>query len=593
MRKKEIKNPFQNYLDCVPEGLYSCIFSTEEGIIEAYTKNCIAFFESVRSIKNKNIHGVSVFKLMSELGLQFTDLKCNVHGENLQEECQVFVLNKRKFNLFCRLLNNDELGLDTSKKYYIFVWTEIQYTELSEKFEEANYELVLNELQIVLDSIHDGVWIIDGNGITRHVNKALKRIANIRAKDVMGKHVTEPMLKGKFKSCVTLDALESKKAVTQFDDYMNDKRCLNTSTPILDENGNVRSVVAVIRDLTELEKIQNSLIESELQSISKESGLREIGMFVGESSVFAGVLSQLKKAAKATQPVLLMGETGTGKTLAASFIHDNSQRKDKQVVHVNCGGIPETLIDSELFGYEKGAFTGAEPGGKKGYFELADGGTLFLDEIGELPLASQSKLLQVLDNYSFHKVGGKAPVKVDVRIIAATNRPLDELVKEGTFRKDLFYRLKILNVNIPPLRERFEDVPLLANLFLREACQRLGTVKTFHKKALLAMSGHTWQGNVRELRGVVEYLAAMTEGSIIRVEDMKHFKFTEQEEGNEEVKISLNNKNLNEAVADLEKSMIKDALIQEGSSYKAAKRLGISQSSVVRKAQSFGIRLSN
>ncbi len=590
MKKNKTVNPFQNYLDCVPDGLYTCVISGEDGFIHSYTANCLNFFNAKKNYNNE-LMTLSVFNLFADIGVKFLDFKCNISKENLQEECQIFALGQRKFNLFCRLLDSDELGLDGKMKYYIFVWTEIQSTELSESFDEKNYDLVLNELEIVLDSIHDGVWIIDGNGITRHVNKALKRIANIRAKDVMGKHVTEPMLKGKFRRCVTLDALESKKAVTQFDDYMNDKRCLNTSTPILDEDGNVRSVVAVIRDMTELEKFQNSLVESELKALGADH--KEEGPLLGESSVFATSMAQLKKVAKSSSSVLLMGETGTGKTLAASFIHENSQRQGKPFIPINCAAIAESLIDSELFGYQKGAFTGADQGGKKGYFELADGGTLLLDEIGELPLASQAKLLHVLDNYTFHKVGGNTQVRVDVRIIAATNRPLEDLVKEGAFRKDLYYRLNILNIQIPPLRDRFEDIPLLANTFLREACQRLGTAKNFHKKALLALSGYNWPGNVRELRGAVEYFVAMTEGSVIRVEDMKPFLFLEEEEETLSKEISVKKQTLNEAVAELERAMIKEALIQEGSSYKAAKKLGISQSSVVRKAQSFGIKLSS
>ena len=288
-----------------------------------------------------------------------------------------------------------------------------------------------------------------------------------------------------------------------------------------------------------------------------------------------------------------MGETGTGKSLAASYIHEHSIRKDKPFISINCAAIAESLIDSELFGYEKGAFTGADQAGKKGYFELADKGTLLLDEIGELPLNIQAKLLHVLDNYGFHRVGGNASINVDVRIIAATNRPLEELVEKGEFRADLFYRLHVLTVKIPPLRQRQEDIPQLAESFLSDTCKRLKTVKSFAPKALLALSAHTWPGNVRELRGAVEYLAAMTEGNIIRVADLYPYVLSEKQVENSNTSITVNDKTLEEAVFELEYSMIKEALVQEGSTYKAAKKLGISQSTVVRKAKHLGIKISD
>jgi len=580
MQKGSVPNILQNILDFFPHTLCACILSGKKGSVEGYNKRFETFFNATAS----SLLGKSLLSLLTKMGAKHMDFILQNPADG---EARTFTLPERTFIGFKKTLRNGDFGLEIDEILHIFFWSEIPYQH-GEK-----YELLLHEFEIILDSIHDGIWIIDGNGITLHANKALKRIAGISAKDVVGKHVTVPMLEGKFTSCVTLDALKQKKTVTQFDDYLNGNRCLNTSSPILDDTGEVHRVVALIRDMTELESLQEKVVQVELEALRYKDELEKLekgSVFVGNSLIFQKNLKQLKKVAKSTSCVLLMGETGTGKSLAASYIHENSERKDKSFIAINCAAIAESLIDSELFGYQKGAFTGADQNGKKGYFELADGGTLLLDEIGELPLNVQAKLLHVLDNYSFHKVGGNAAVTVDVRIIAATNRHLEDLVKTGEFRKDLYYRLNVLTIIVPPLRERFEDVPLLANVFLRDACRRLGTSKIFHKKALLALSGYSWPGNVRELRGAVEYLVAMSEGSTIKIEDMRPYIFSENiEEG---ASVLIKTKNLTDAVSELERGMIKDALIQGGSTYKAAKRLGISQSSVVRKAKSLGIRIS-
>ncbi len=473
------------------------------------------------------------------------------------------------------------------------IWQPVRYfmfQEISQALAQEDSELLWRELKVILDSVHDGIWVIDAGGMTVHVNKALNRIAGIKAEDVIGKHVSVPMQEGKFTSCVTLRALEEQKGVTMFDDYATGKRCLNTSTPIFDDDGNIWRVVASIRDMSELESLQLKLEEAEREARLYKEKLERIGHsymgFVGASSVMHKCLRELEKAAKAPSPVLIQGETGTGKTLAASLIHQKSLRAAGPFISVNCAAIPASLLESELFGYTKGAFTGASSDGRKGFFEMADKGTLFLDEIGELPLHMQSKLLHVLDSYSFHRVGGGKSVKVDVRILAATNQPVEQLVKAGEFRADLYYRLRVLNLVIPPLREHVEDIPSLAAHFLEEACKRLGINKFFDSKVLHCFSAHAWPGNVRELRATVEFLAAMTEGKIIKLRDLPvHMRASELL--TEEQKISSNC--LKTAVNSLEAKMLREALAYTGSTYKAANLLGISQSTVVRKAHKLKI----
>ncbi|MDR0338855.1 MAG: sigma 54-interacting transcriptional regulator, partial [Desulfovibrio sp.] len=460
---------------------------------------------------------------------------------------------------------------------------------------EHRYELLKRELQVIINSMHDGIWIIDGDGLTVHVNKAMKRIADIEPEEMIGKHVTDPIRDGAFTSAVTLMALEERKPITMFDDYACGTRCLNTSTPVFDDEGNIWRVVASIRDMTELEALQKRLVEAEMAAHAYRGQLASMQQsktqgFIANSKVMRDCVRELEKAAKAPSGILILGETGTGKTLAASNIHRKSPRADAPFISVNCAAIPQTLIESELFGYEKGAFTGAGNAGKKGFFELADKGTLLLDEVGELPLNMQAKLLHVFDNQVFHKIGGEKSIKVDVRIIAATNRPLEQLVADGEFRADLYYRLRVLSVEIPPLRKRPEDIPELAMYFLDQACKRHGTIRTLSPKVLRCFAAHSWPGNVRELRAAVEFLAAMTESSIIRLSDVPPHIVGGQKEffqdAADEAPLDLRG-----AVSALERSMIRDALARSGSTHKAAKLLGISQSSVVRKARQLGIKV--
>lgn len=465
----------------------------------------------------------------------------------------------------------------------------------------AGYEacdLLWRQLRVILDSIHDGIWMIDGEGTTVYVNKAVSRITGIEASDVLGKHVTAPMQEGKYNTCVTLRALKEKKPVTMFDDYASGKRCLNTSIPIFDDSGKIWRVLASIRDMPELEDLQFKLAEAEHDALRGKGKLKAPGEntqmdIIGNSLLMQKCISELDKAAKAPSTVLILGETGTGKTLAASYMHRKSQRAEKPFITINCAAIPASLIEAELFGYEKGAFTGASQEGKKGLLELADKGSIFLDEIGDLPLSMQVKLLHVLDNFSFRRVGGVKNIQVDVRIMAATNRPLEDLVKEGAFRADLYYRLRVLSSTLPPLRERTEDIATMALHFLDDACKKHGIIKFFDPQVLQCLTSHSWPGNVRELRATVEFMAAMTEGKIIKVRDLpSHIIGTAVEDPDPvQHEKSTHPQKLKTAVQNLEYMMIRDALIQAGSTYKAAALLGVSQSTIVRKAQQLRISI--
>jgi PAS domain S-box-containing protein len=453
--------------------------------------------------------------------------------------------------------------------------------------------LLRHELQVILDSIHDGIWMIDPDGITRCVNRSLTRITGIRPEEVLGKHVSALMHDGRFTSCVTLEALKKQAPVTMFDDYATGKRCLNTSTPIFDDAGKIRLVVASIRDISELEILQSKLAEAEREAYDYKEQLERIEK-TGHAVFFAGgaamrkCLHDLDRAARAPSGVLILGETGTGKSLAANLIHQKSGRRDGPFIIVNCAAIPPSLLEAELFGYEKGAFTGAALQGKKGVFELADKGSLFLDEIGELPLNMQAKLLHALDSCSFRRLGGVRNISVDVRILAATNKPLEALVASGDFRADLYYRLRVISVTLPPLRAHPEDIRGMAQHFLDETCKRHGNMKFFDPRVLACFTAHAWPGNVRELRATVEFLAVMTEGAVIKLRDLP----THMQSGDAPPERALPRGALQDAVDGLEYAMIKDALDKTGSLRKAAKLLGLSQSTIVRKAKKLRIVLA-
>lgn len=442
------------------------------------------------------------------------------------------------------------------------------------------------ELERILESIHDGIWIIDGDGITRRINRAMERIAGIRAEDVVGRHVSEPLREGKFKTCVTLRALEEKRTVTLFDDYSNGKRCLNTSTPVYDESGAVWRVIAAIRDLTELDALKDRLSRLEMESLAhrrRAQGLDndEGASLIGESHAVKHVLQEISRASQCDATTLILGETGTGKSLAAKIIHEQSTRASKPFVTVNCGAIPAALIESELFGYVGGAFTGAMKNGKPGLFELASGGTLLLDEIGELSLEMQAKLLHILDGQPIYRIGSSHPMRPNARIIAATNRPLPELAANGSFRQDLYYRIAVLCIQLPPLRERQADITELAQYFL----ERTGSGKTFSQEALRLFLRYPWPGNIRELRNVVQSLTVLCENGVITPGDLPR----SLNQGQTGAKDHFTPRSLTLAIANLEKGMLGRALEEGGSTYKAAQILGISQSQVARKAKKYGL----
>lgn len=377
----------------------------------------------------------------------------------------------------------------------------------------------------------------------------------------------------------------------------------NTTTPILmlTAHGTMETAIEAMKlgamdylskpfDVEELKvQIRKALHVSELEeqvTYLKETTAFETGnVVIGDSQPMKALMAMVERVAATPATILIQGESGTGKEIVAHLIHHNSPRRDKPFIKVNCGAIPETLIESELFGHEKGAFTGATSR-KIGKFERARGGTILLDEIGELNLSMQVKLLRVLQDKEIERVGGSETVSVDARVIAATNRQLKEMTEEGTFREDLYYRLNVIPLDIPPLRERKEDIPAFVNHFLKVYGNEMGRKNmTLSPEAMEQLVNHPWKGNVRELENVIERLVILSPTDDVKKVDLPH---SDDTEAKKEGKILLPEEGV--SLDDLEKDLILQALEKTGNNQtKAAQLLGISRHTLMYRMDKHGI----
>ncbi len=449
---------------------------------------------------------------------------------------------------------------------------------------------IYSKIKDIIDSSYDGMYITDGAANTIMVNKAYERIAGIKVEELIGRNMKDLVQEGYISQSATLLVLGNRRINTIEQDFRTGKKALVTSTPVFDQEGNITMVVTNVRDITELYELREKLHEKENLTKKYSIELEKMRMEVLKNTdlivrdrKMLNVVQIAKRIAPLDTTLLLTGETGVGKDEVAKFVYKNSSRSTKQFIKINCGAIPEALIEAELFGYEKGAFTGANKEGKMGLFEVADEGTLFLDEIGELPLDMQVKLLRVLQDNEFQRVGGVKLIKTDVRIIAATNRNLEEMVEEKTFREDLYYRLNIVPIYIPPLRERQDDIIPLINYFLCRLNKKYGFKKTFSTEALNCMLKYEWRGNVRELKNIVERVIVMNSGDNILTKDLpKELKAWEDEHP-----ILLENEivPLRTALNKVEEHLLKVAFDKYGNVRDAASALEIDPATFVRKRQ--------
>ncbi len=369
--------------------------------------------------------------------------------------------------------------------------------------------------------------------------------------------------------------------------------------PVLDEDGEVvyGFGMVIFDDLKKLQEVleKNKLLEGKLHIYQEELKNMRGAKYswqsiIGNSVVMQVVKGMAAKAAKTDSNVLINGESGTGKELFAHAIHNDSKRFDGPFIKINCAAIPKDLLESELFGYEEGAFTGAKKQGKIGKFELANGGTIFLDEIGDMPLDMQVKILRVLQEKEVERIGGNKTIPIDCRIIAATNRDLETRIKEGEFREDLYYRLNVINVEVPPLRSRKEDIEILTLKLMEKLSNSLGKyVSNITVDALDCLKAYNWPGNIRELENVVERAINMTEGETIEIQHLPPFIIAHKPNETTEVTILTS---LRHAVEEVEKATILKCLNAVNyNKLKAAKILGISRTSLYEKIEKFNIEM--
>ncbi|MDD4774974.1 MAG: sigma 54-interacting transcriptional regulator [Syntrophomonas sp.] len=458
-----------------------------------------------------------------------------------------------------------------------------------ERFKELN-----RELDAIIDSSFDGLYITDGNGKTLRLNKAYERITGISAEEFIGKNVSAIESEGIVSESVTALVLQKGHPVTISQEMRTGKITLATGNPVFDDAGKISRVVSNVRDITELNELRQKLEEVESLSQHYETQLRTLKLqYIGSDNIITNsnrmktLLSTVIRLAQFDSTILVTGESGTGKELIAEVIHNNSNRKDQPFIKVNCGAIPETLLESELFGYDYGAFTGAKKEGKPGYFQLASGGTLFLDEIGDLPYNLQVKLLRVLQNKEIVRVGGTKSLPVDVRIVTGTNHNLLELVEKRLFREDLYYRLNVVPIIVPPLRERLEDIPPLVSHFIKLYNRKHKLNKRLAPDVIEIFMGYSWPGNVRELENLIERLIVVSTRDLLTCDDLPAFLIDAHPQ-NPEVMVS-GIIPLQDAVENVEKQILQKAYQKYRTTRQMAAVLKVDASTVVRKAAKYGI----
>lgn len=438
------------------------------------------------------------------------------------------------------------------------------------------HELAEQQLRNVINSVQDGILSVNGNFVINTCNLRATELLGLEQPPV-GKPLTDvfeipPEVLKHFQEGMPLEQKEISIPTSR-----GRLRLMVNSKPVFDDRGKPAGAVMSFQKMSEVRRLAHSLTRPVMVTFDD---------IIYESKKMKEIIELARTIAHGDSTVLLRGESGTGKELFARAIHMASSRKDRPFVAVNCAAIPDTLLESELFGYADGTFTGARKGGRQGLFEFAHHGTIFLDEIGELPPYVQAKLLRVLQEGSVRRLGEMEEIRVDIRVIAATNRPLEEMIVRGDFRQDLFYRLNVIPIYLPPLREHKKDIPVLVNYFINKFNQRLGKkVQGISPEALECLMRYDWPGNIRELENVTERAMNLSRDNIIKPRDIiinaPDFLVSPSEKYY----------HLKDAVRETEKETLIRALSQGGSARKAAKILGVSHTTVIKKIKKYGLSI--
>lgn len=448
-----------------------------------------------------------------------------------------------------------------------------------------------NIVSQILKMTSDGFIITDTEGNVREINKQYADFFGKSRSEIIGKSILNIIPNSKMIDIVKHKFSEEDAVHKYIDGEAKGNSVIVSRSYVEDEDGNVVAGVAQVKfkvqTLAVAKKLMNEYEELEYYREEFQNQNR-VDNIIGSDPKFREIVKECLKVAKTDIPVLLTGETGTGKEVMAKALHTNSLRCDKPFVSINCAAIPFELLESELFGYMDGAFTGAKRGGKKGKFQLANGGTIFLDEIGDMPSSMQAKLLRVLQEKEIEPLGSEKSIPLDVRVVAATRQDLEAKMKDGSFREDLYYRLSVFNIHIPPLRERGGDSLELAEFFLDELNHKYKTYKTFSKAVKAYFLKYQWPDNVREVNNVVQSAYAISTENIIDINDIPARMLQQEKPA---INLDKNKKSLGQMVDDYEKEVILELLKKhKGNCLEAAKEAGIHKSNFYRKLQKYGIK---
>lgn len=447
----------------------------------------------------------------------------------------------------------------------------------------ADRLVMANRLEAVVDAVYEGVVAVNRNGLITHFNQSAERLFGAKKEHIIGKDSKQLM-----PSIPLSEVLQDGRGFNSREVFINFEgrklHLLSTAKPIKLDDSHVAGVVASFRDFKETQRLAYEIMSTQ--------EMIDFSDLVGISKSFTEVKTKAVKISAANLTILIVGESGTGKEVFARAIHAAGPHGHRPFVSINCGAIPENLLESELFGYDEGAFPGARQGGKQGKFELANGGTIFLDEISSMSLYLQAKLLRYLQDRRIERVGGTRMIPVEVRVIAATNSDLQEMVRKNLFRDELYYRLSVIPLVIPPLRERQEDIPLLLDFYMKRFCKLLGKeIGGFNDEAKKACVKYYWPGNVRELVYAVEYAINLEENSLISLESLPPEL---REETKKRTRDGIAGGGRLLQLAQLEKEAIAAALDRYGwtdeGKVRAARALGISRATIYRKIQRYGLK---
>lgn len=445
--------------------------------------------------------------------------------------------------------------------------------------------------QKVFDKLPIAIDILDKQGRLIYINKCFADFLQRPQEELIGKVVTDINPTSRF-----MEVLQSKQAeIAWKHSFHNGREAIVHRIPILNDAGEVTGGFGMVLfdDMDKMKEVMEkyNILDKELKLYKNELAKLNSAKYypddiVGSSQIMIKCKEKIKKIARVSSNVLILGESGVGKELFAHSIHNESQRREDPFVSINCSAIPENLLESELFGYEDGAFTGARKGGNVGKFQLANGGTIFLDEIGDMPLHMQVKLLRVLQEKEIERIGGKTPIKINVRVICATHKNLEELIKENKFREDLYYRLNVLNLEVPPLRNRKEDIPLMVDKFLGAFYKECGLYRNIPEEVLQVLINYDWPGNVRELRNVVERICVNSEEVNVSISDLPANIINSSMKTRHQQKSS----GLKEIMDSIEKDIIINTLRECGlNKSEAAKKLSIPRATLYRKIEEYGL----